>query len=205
MIEFLGMGVVLGLYAGFAPGPLLTLTIAETLRHNIASGVKVALAPVVTDAPIILLAVFVLSKLPAFHTVLGVMSFVGALFVLYLGYASIRTREVEFNIEKTRSRSFTKGVVVNALNPHPYLFWFSVGAPTILKSVDQHRLAPLVFVGSFYVLLVGAKICLAVLVGRFKSFLSGKLYLYIMRFLGVVLCALALVLFRDGLRLLGFL
>lgn len=205
MIDLLVMGVVLGLYAGFAPGPLLTLTISETLRHDIASGMKVALAPLVTDVPIVLLSVFVLSSLPGFHTVLGIMSFVGGLFVLYLGYGSMRTKEVAFRLEKTKSRSFRKGVLVNALNPHPYLFWFSVGGPTILKAVDQHRLAPLVFVGSFYVLLVGSKICLAVLVGRFKSFLYGRLYLYTIRFLGVMLWALALVLFRDGLRLLGVL
>ncbi len=205
MIDFLGMGFVLGFYAGIAPGPLLTLTISETLRYDVKSGARVALAPVVTDAPIIALAVFVLSKLPAFHTVLGVMSLVGGLFVLYLGCGSIRTRQVELDIEKAGSRSLAKGVVVNALNPHPYLFWFSVGAPIILKALDQHRLAPAAFVGSFYLLLLGSKMVLVVLVGRFKSFLSGKIYIYTMRLLGVVLWALALVLFRDGLRLLGVL
>jgi threonine/homoserine/homoserine lactone efflux protein len=204
MVEFLCMGVVLGFYAGIAPGPLLTLTISETLQHDVRSGMRVALAPIATDAPIIALAVFVLSRVPAFHTVLGVMSLVGGMFVFYLGWGSMRTREVDLEIEKPkRSRSFTKGVVVNALNPHPYLFWFSVGAPIILKALDRHRLAPVAFVGSFYLLLLGSKMSLVVLVGRFKSFLSGKIYFYTMRFLGIVLWVLALVLFRDGLRLLG--
>jgi threonine/homoserine/homoserine lactone efflux protein len=203
MTDFLSMGVILGLYAGFAPGPLLTLTITETLRHDIASGVKVALAPMVTDAPIILLSLFVLSRLSAFHSALGVMSFAGGLFVLYLGWESMHTGRVEVRMDGAGSRSFIKGVVVNALNPHPYLFWFTVGAPTILKAAQQERAAALAFVGGFYVLLVGAKVFLAVLVGRFKSFLSGKTYIYIMRFLGLMLWALALLLFRDGLRLLG--
>ncbi|MFP4037157.1 MAG: LysE family translocator [Desulfobacteraceae bacterium] len=202
MMEFLFMGVVLGFYAGIAPGPLLTFTISETLQYDVRSGMRVALAPIATDAPIIAIAVFVLSRVPAFHTVLGVMSLMGGIFVFYLGWESMRTRGVDLEIEKSKSRSFIKGVVVNALNPHPYLFWFSVGAPIILKAVDRHRLAPLAFVGSFYLLLLGSKMSLVVLVGRFKSFLSGKIYLYTMRFLGIVLWALALVLFRDGLRLL---
>ncbi len=41
------------------------------------------------------------------------------------------------------------------------------------------------------------------LVGRSKSLLSGRVYLYTMRFLGLVLCALACVFFYDGLRLFG--
>jgi threonine/homoserine/homoserine lactone efflux protein len=35
MIEFLSAGMLLGLAAGFAPGPLLVLVISETLKHNI--------------------------------------------------------------------------------------------------------------------------------------------------------------------------
>jgi len=59
---------VLGVSAGFAPGPLLTLVISETLQHDIKSGVKVALAPIITDLPII-----ILSKLTNFHDILGII------------------------------------------------------------------------------------------------------------------------------------
>jgi threonine/homoserine/homoserine lactone efflux protein len=45
MFEFLGTGTLLGLAAGFAPGPLLVLVISETLKHNIKEGIKVSLAP----------------------------------------------------------------------------------------------------------------------------------------------------------------
>jgi len=65
-------------------------------------------------------------------------------------------------------------------------------------------LAPLAFMGSFYVLLVGSKILIAVLVGKSRSFLVGNGYIYTMRLLGFALCALAIILFRDGFRLLEF-
>jgi len=57
MLNFLTIGTLLGLSAGLAPGPLLTLVISETLQHDIKSGVKVALAPFITDLPIIILTV----------------------------------------------------------------------------------------------------------------------------------------------------
>jgi len=70
--------------------------------------------------------------------------------------------------------------------------------------MNQGIFAPLAFIGSFYVLLVGSKILIAVLVGKSRSFLVGNGYIYTMRLLGVALCALAIILFRDGFRLLEF-
>ncbi len=202
MINFLTIGTVLGLSAGFAPGPLLTLVISETLQHDIQSGVKVALAPIITDLPIIILTLFILAKLSNFHNILGIISLIGGFFILFMGYESIRTKGVELNLQETKPKSLTKGILANALSPHPYLFWFSVGAPTMIKAMRQNIIAPLAFIGSFYAFLVGSKILLAILVGKSKSFLVGNVYIYTMRFLGLVLCVLAFALFRDGLKLL---
>ena len=204
MVNFLAMGSILGLSAGFAPGPLLTLVISETLQHDIKAGVKVALAPMITDLPIIMLTLFILVKLSGFHKVLGIISCMGGLFVLYLGWQSIVTKGVELNLQGTRPRSLAKGIIVNTLNPHPYLFWFGVGGPTVTKAMNLGMLAPLAFMGSFYVLLVGSKILIAVLVGKSRSFLVGNGYIYTMRLLGFALCGLAIILFRDGFRLLEF-
>ena len=129
MVHYLTIGIVLGLSAGFAPGPLLTLVISETLQHDIKSGVKVALAPIINDVPIILLTLLVLSKLSAFHSILGIISLFGGFFILYMGYESIRTKRVEINFQEIKPKSLSKGIVANTLSPHPYLFWLSVGAP----------------------------------------------------------------------------
>ncbi len=205
MIHFLSIGIVLGLSAGFSPGPLLMLVISETLRHGTRSGVKVALAPIITDLPIILVTLACLVKLSGYHGVLGMISLAGGLFVLFTGYEAIRTQEVELILPKEQPRSLLKGVLTNFLSPHPYLFWISVGAPILTRSLDI-GLAPFAaFIASFYLSLIGAKIVLAIAVGRSKLFLSSRLYLYIMRFLGVLLTLLAVMLLREGVKLLGFL
>ena len=196
------IGTVLGLSAGFAPGPLLTLVISETLQHDIKSGVKVALAPIITDLPIIILTLFVLSKLSNFHNILGIISLIGGFFVLFMGYESIRVRGVDLNLQGGKTKSLTKGVLANALSPHPYLFWLSVGAPIMTKAMSLRISAPLAFIITFYFFLVGAKIVLAIVIGKSKSFLKGNVYIYTLRFLGLLLCVLAIVLFHDGLKLL---
>ena len=202
MTDFIVIGVILGLSAGFAPGPLLTLVITETLQHNMRAGIKVAVSPLFTDIPIIILTLFVLAQLSKFHSILGVISLIGGCVVLVMGYKSMNPKNHESVLSEGESKSLSKGILVNALSPHPYLFWFSVGGPILSKAMNLNMVIPFAFLGSFYILLVGSKILLAILVGQSKSFLTGVWYLFIMRLLGVALCLLALLLFRDGLILL---
>jgi threonine/homoserine/homoserine lactone efflux protein len=196
------MGIALGLYAGLSPGPLLVLTISETLRHDVAAGMRVALAPILTDLPIILVTVLVLSRFAGFQGVLGGVSLAGGCFLLYLAWESLRTRGLETEVKEGGTGSLTRGILANLMSPHPYLFWLTVGGPTVLRAGQEGLAPPLAFLGGFYVLLVGSKMILAALTGRFKSFLSGRTYRFIMRLLGVMLVVLAGVLFREGLNLL---
>jgi threonine/homoserine/homoserine lactone efflux protein len=187
MVTFLTTGTILGLSAGFAPGPLLALVISETIEHGVGDGVKVALAPILTDLPIIIITVFILAKLSSFHFVLGIISIIGAIFILYMGIENIRIKGIELEINKSSPKSFQKGIIANALSPHPYLFWFSAGGPTTIKAMAMSLTAAISFVLSFYVLLVGSKIILTFLVGKSRSFLLGNKYIFTMRLLGLIL------------------
>jgi threonine/homoserine/homoserine lactone efflux protein len=202
MIYYLAMGAVLGLSSGFAPGPLLMLVISETLQHDMKAGFKIALAPMITDLPIIILTLFIFSKLSNFHHLLGVISLIGGVFILIMGYQSLCIKGVEINLKERKPKSLIKGVLANVTNPNPYLFWLSVGAPTMTKAINQNIYTALVFIISFYFFLVGSKILVALFIGKSKFLLSSKVYLFAMRCLGLLLCALAMVLFRDGLTLL---
>jgi threonine/homoserine/homoserine lactone efflux protein len=203
MLEFLSAGMLLGLAAGFSPGPLLVLVISETLRHNIRAGIKVSIAPLITDIPIILISLLILNRLAGFKPVLGCISMLGGLFIFYLGYESMKTIGMELNLSSVNSSSFRKGVITNALNPHPYIFYMTVGAPIIFKSIQQNFLATVAFVGSFLLLLVSAKVILALVVERSRTFLQGPVYIWVMRTLGALLLFFSFILFRDGLRLFG--
>jgi threonine/homoserine/homoserine lactone efflux protein len=203
MIDTLAIGIVLGISAGLAPGPLLTLVISQTLKHNLKEGLKVALAPLITDLPIILITLYVFMRLAHFQLVLGIISLFGGLFILYLSYESLKTKPLEITAQDTDPKSLRKGALINALNPHPYLFWCSVGAPTMVKAQQKSSFGAIAFVAGFYLSLVGAKVVTAFVVSRSRTFLAGKTYLFTMRILGVLLFVFAMLLFRDGLRLTG--
>jgi threonine/homoserine/homoserine lactone efflux protein len=200
---FLSAGIVLGLSAGFSPGPLTTLVISQALQHGAKEGVKVALAPGITDLPIILVSVYALTRLSNFHWILGLISIVGGLFLVYLAYLSFVADKIDADTKSSEPRSFGKGTLVNIFNPSPYVFWLTVGAPTVVAAWTQSPARAVWFLAGFYACLIGGKMSLAFVAARSRRLLTGKAYGYIMRILGVLLLVIALMLFRDGMAFLG--
>ena len=101
--------------------------------------------------------------------------------------------------------SLRRGALVNFLNPNVYVFWLTVGSPIILEAWKRTPLAAAGFLVCMLGCLVGCKMLLAVIVGRSRHLLAGRGYVAVMRILGVLLLLFALMMFRDGLRLLGVL
>ena len=204
-VSFLFIGALFGLTAGISPGPLLTLVIAETLKHNKTEGIKVAIAPLLTDIPIIMVTLFVLSKVSHLDSILGTITVLGGIFVAYLGYESIRTGGLGIDFQKSNPKSIRKGVIVNALSPHPYLFWLIVGAPIAFKAYQVSLSGAIAFVIAFYVLLVGSKIGVALLVDKSRTFLQNRAYIWTMKLLGIALFVFAALFIKEGLKLFGIL
>ena len=115
-LQFLFAGSLLGLSAGISPGPLLTLVITQTLRYNKGEGIKVALSPLVTDLPIIGIALVVISKVAQSNTILGVISLAGGIFVAYLGFESVTYKGLSPGQPDIVSKSLRKGITANFLS-----------------------------------------------------------------------------------------
>jgi len=202
-LPFLFTGLLFGLVAGISPGPLLALVIAETLTHSRKEGMLVALAPILTDVPIVLVSVFLLAKLSQSHLILGTISLLGALFIGYLAYESIAVKAGGLSLQKIQPHSLRKGILANFLSPHPYLFWIAVGAPMVLRAYKVNILSAFLFILGFYLLLVGSKIFVAFVIDKSRDFLKSRVYIYTIRLLGVILLIFAMRFLKDGLTLLG--
>lgn len=194
------VGLGLGFAAGVSPGPLLTLVITTALRRGFRAGLAVALAPLLTDLPIILLSLWVLDRLPAgFLQAVGLL---GGLFVIYLGVETWR------DIPKARldapsaapvRRDLGRGVLVNLLSPHPWLFWLTVGGPLVLRYADQGLTAAGAFLLGFYALLVGSKILLAGGMAGARHRLDDRIYRGLLLVGGTILVGLGLLLVWESL------
>ncbi len=203
ILATLSSGIVLGLSAGLTPGPLLTLVLAQSVRHGTREGMKVALAPFLTDVPILVVSILLLRWLSQYGPVLGAVSLVGALFVLWLAWESFSVRGLELADPAGDPKSLRRGALVNFLNPNVYVFWLTVGSPIILKAWARTPLAAVGFLAGMLGCLVGCKMALAVIAGRSRRLLAGRGYVVVMRALGVLLVLFAVLMLYDGLRLLG--
>jgi threonine/homoserine/homoserine lactone efflux protein len=202
-LDAVSRGIVLGLAAGFSPGPLTFLVISETLRHGLGAGVRVSLAPILTDLPLILLSALLLEHVTAVPVAAGMIAFAGAAFLFYLGTGSLRLKEVSSPPPEPSSRALVKGVVANCLNPNPYIFWIGVGTPILLSAAARSWGHAAGFAGAFFVCIVGSKVLLARMVDRSRDFLKGGVYLWTMRVLGLLLIVYACVFLREGLAMVG--
>ncbi len=200
---YMAAGAALGLGAGLTPGPLLTLVLTQTFSHGTKEGAKVAFTPLLTDGPILCASLLAMSWMKTHPSVMGFISIVGAFVVTMFGYDCFKTRAIVIPEMNIKPGSIKKGLLTNYMNPHVYIFWATVGGPSTVLAADSGMLAPSLFVSGFFVSIIGAKITVAYLAGRFRALLSSRIYLIIMRVLGLALFTFALFLLRDGLRFLN--
>ena len=204
------LGLTLGLSAGLSPGPLMTLVITTALRDGFWHGLRVAAAPFVTDLPIILLSVFVLNLLPPWT--LAFVGVIGGGYVVYLGWETVRSASAAGVLilqgappsQTSGRQSLLRGAAVNALNPHPYLFWATVGGPTLLTAFSQSLLPGVLFLLGFYITVIGSKVAVAALVYSQARRFSAAWYQRILVLLGLLLIGLGIWLGWQAVQLAGF-
>lgn len=209
MIAALATGIVFGLSAGLAPGPLMAYVMAETLRRNRRAGILAAFAPLATDVPIVLFALAIVGGVAgSSHAVLGVVALLGAGFVAYLAVDTVRAASSgptphESRPGGTGSNPLVRGAMVNATSPHPYLFWLTVGAPALIAAWAEGPWSAVAFLGGFYGCLVGAKVALAVTTSAARNRIAGRGYRIVMVVLGAVLGVFAIGLLLEATSLLA--
>ncbi len=197
MLALLIKGIVLGLTAGVLPGPMLGLVVRETLQHGRQAGRLVAAAPLLTDAPIILLALLVVGTLPGWAV--QVLSSVGGGFVVWMGVDALRTSTNIAVSTSSRLGSLRRAMITNWVNPHPWLFWLPVGGPLLVAGYRSTGvLGVALFLGGFYVMLVGSKVVLAEVVFHSSRFLSGPVYRRVIQASGLLLIGLGCLLLLEA-------
>ncbi|MET0603046.1 MAG: LysE family transporter [Baekduia sp.] len=192
------LGLSLGIGAGVAPGPLLAVVIRSTLEGGFAAGAKVACGPLVTDLPIIVLAAVLAASLP--DAALAGLGLAGGLFVLWLGAEALR--DVPAPVEaavggSAVAGSVRRGAAVNLLNPHPWIFWMTVGVP-ILGEGSTAQAA--IFLVAFYLMLIGSKVAVAAALGAGRErLLRGPGYRWALRGSGLLLLAAGVLLIAEAI------
>lgn len=163
MLAYAIQGLAYGLAAGAQPGPFQTYIISQALSRGWRRTLPAALAPMISDGPIILLVFLVLSQVP--ERLQRFLHIASGLFILYLAWGAWRAWRSS-NVERVTMTASGKqpliqAALMNALSPGPYLFWSLVAGPTLLMAWRDSPANGLGFLFGFY---SSMTLCLAALV-----------------------------------------
>ena len=158
MLSFLISGLVLGLPAAAQPGPFQAYLLSQTMKNGWRRTMPAALAPLLSDGPIIVLVVLVLTQLPDLF--LRGVRLVGGAFILFLAWRAWRAfRHANFEqsekADPAARQSLLEATLANALNPNPYIFWGLVAGPILLQAWRQAPSLGAGFMLGFYIALLG--------------------------------------------------
>jgi len=156
MWTYLIQGISYGFAAAVQPGPFQTYLISQTLMRGWRKTLPAAAAPLVSDGPIIILALVILSQIPEwFQRILYVA---GGLFILYLSWNAVsalrKMDERSMLTDLSGKRGVLRAAMMNALSPSPYLYWGLVTGPILLTGWRESPMNGIGFLISFYVTLV---------------------------------------------------
>jgi threonine/homoserine/homoserine lactone efflux protein len=153
---YLLQGIGYGFAAGVQPGPLQTYIISQTLLKGWKRVLPAALAPLISDGPIIAICLLVLSQVPLWLQ--RFLYIAGGLFVLYLAYGAYQTwKNFDPTVpppESGTQKNILKAAIVNILNPSPYIFWTLVTGPILLAGWRKEPAYGLGFIAGFYVTMI---------------------------------------------------
>lgn len=163
---------LLGLVAGAIPGPILTAIFTEVLRRGYTKGLKVvfkALGAEIITASLILMIVFNLN-IPPFY--FYILSIVGAVYLIWLGYKIWKITEVSNG--QGEVFSFTKMLLLTVLNGGFWIFWLTICIPrafALQESVSGGKYLFLLFFELGWIISTAS---LAFVFSRFRPWLLKK-------------------------------
>jgi len=178
----------------------MTLSIAQTIKYNAGEGIKIALAPLITDLPIAVISILIISRLPNKDVCLGIIFLIGAIFIARLGLKGIKSKPIEIDENQESPNSLKKGIAANFLNPNVYIFWFTIGSVAVVESWAVNPLSSILYLAGFYTLLIGSRIILSLIVSKTKAFKHPGVYITSMKILGSVLILFAIYYAYQGIE-----
>ncbi len=196
--DFILPGILVGVGSAVSPGPIMLLIISETLRGGIRSGWSVAVSPLITDIPFIIISILLAKSISSFHSLVEFISLIGAGFLMFLAYQNITVQKEDLQKPPSSSRSLLKGITLNLVSPYLYIFWFSIALPVFARG---NIFGSIFFAASLSISAVGSMMILATLVALIRNQFLDYLH-WIIRSLSVLLFLVALMFIQEGVGLL---
>jgi threonine/homoserine/homoserine lactone efflux protein len=172
MLSYLLIGITYAFAAAVQPGPFQSYLISQSLSRGWRSTLPASFAPLISDGPIILLVVLLLSQVST--KLIVILQLAGGLFLLYLALKAWRTWKNydSETITDDRSKKYTlmQATFVNILNPSPYLSWSLILGPILLKGWRETPENGIAMLIGFYTIMITVSMAIIIIFSTARKF-----------------------------------
>ena len=201
---------VMGLSGAMAPGPVLTATIAESLRRGFSAGPLIVLGHAILELILLALVVGGLGTVLRLAPVAAVLGLAGGTMLVWMGIRTVRTarQAVEQGLAAQRAGAapaggmhpVAAGVLLSLSNPYWILWWATVGL-TFAGQALVHGVAGL---AAFYAGHIASDLAwysaVSAAVAGGRRIVPPSAWRVMIILCGVALCAIGARFFVDGVR-----
>ncbi|MGI6037356.1 MAG: LysE family translocator [Limnochordia bacterium] len=198
----------IGLSGAMMPGPLLTVTIAQSARRGFWAGPLLVLGHGLLELTLIGGLILGLQQFLTRPGVMGPLGLIGGSFLLWMGWGILRSaRHTYLDTANEGAQGswgpVLAGVVTSISNPYWILWWATIGASyiTIATAQGWHQVIAF-FSGHLLADLLWYSL-VALMIATGKQWLKPKVYQGILFLCGLALVALAGYFIWDGWQLLA--
>jgi threonine/homoserine/homoserine lactone efflux protein len=167
MLEYLLIGASFALAAGLQPGPLQAFFLSRVTEDGWRRTLPAAFAPLISDGPIALITLTLLSYLPDMFR--DLLQLAGGGLLLFFAWSSLRGwknyQEVKAEEPQSGPKTILQAVLVNLLNPNSYLGWSLVLGPAVLTAWNEGPRFAVLLISSFYITMISISMVLIMLMG----------------------------------------
>jgi len=142
----------MGFSGAIMPGPLLTVTINESLRRGASVGPQIATGHALLELVLVVAIFFGLGTVINGESVKGAIGVIGGLFLFWMAYGILKEAFSSIILDLRGQDTgkhlppWVAGVTVSASNPYWFVWWATAGAGSMMLASNYG----LVEVGSFY-------------------------------------------------------
>ena len=198
MIQAISIGFGTGVLLSLTFGTIFFALIQSSIDNGYKSGLKIALGVLASDAVLILIALFGTSFLPQVDHAESYISLIGGSILIVLGLTNLIRKSPRVVYPQSRLGNFifyfSKGFLLNILNPINFFSWVTVTA-YVRGGLKLQGVAMYSFFVSSQVGIFFAEAVLAIFAHRLKKVISPRVILGINKLTGLVFISVGLRLF----------
>jgi len=199
----------LALSGALMPGPLLTVTINESVTRGAWTGPLLIVGHAILELTLIIIILWGLGAVIRNDIVLSIIAFVGSAIMLGMGYSMIRnirtltltdapTQSPNGAIGRILKHPVSAGVIVSLANPYWSVWWLTIGLTYIFIAVKLGIVGIIVFfVGHVTADFLWYSV-VSVSISLGKRFFTDGVYRGIAAFCGLFLLGFSVYFFKSG-------